>query len=379
MSDFLKCDCPHCGQSIEFPSEGTGQSVPCPTCEKTFVLATANPSTSLGPIVIPPAPVQEKRREQKPVRSNLSKLTEETIRARTKAGDTPLHRAAKNGQFDLIPPHLLTIELFMVKNNEGNTPLHVAARHGTLNQVPRQFLTKETLTVRETPGYAPEGFYFTGSGYKAQTETPLHIAALYGHAAQIPQEFLMPEYLCVEAKGYGETLLHYLARSKSLDLFSQDYAHSEIWNLKDRNGQTPRDLLEGVIAQENYVAQVRSEPATEKQKAKLRWFGYAFDETITKGAASDAIDKCIRDFPEMEAAYQNRPATDDQMAQIRQFNEESERIDGELFYDFENEDALTYGKAKDIIQEWGWAERERDTEEMQRQMEKDSNPPSKLN
>ena len=305
---------------------------------------------------------------QKPVRSNLPNLTEETIRARTKAGDTPLHRAAKNGQFDLIPSHLLSVDLFMVKNNEGNTPLHVAARHGTLNQVPRQFLARETLTITSTPPYATE--------YKAQTETVLHIAALYRHGDQIPVEFLTPEYLCIEAKGYGETLLHYLARSKSLDLIPQVYAHSEIWNLKDRNGQTPRDILEGVIEQEKYVAQCRSEPATEKQKEKLRWFGYAFGENIPKGQASDAIAKCVRDYPEKDRAYYNRPATEEQLAQIREYNKHPDYAD-EPYYDFENEGPLTYGTAKDIIQEWGWSEREREHEESQKEMDKYSNSPSK--
>jgi hypothetical protein len=38
MGEFLKCECPHCGQPIEYPSEGTGQIVPCPTCEKPVTL-----------------------------------------------------------------------------------------------------------------------------------------------------------------------------------------------------------------------------------------------------------------------------------------------------------------------------------------------------
>jgi uncharacterized Zn finger protein (UPF0148 family) len=41
MSNFLKCECPHCGQSIEYPAEGTGQTVPCPTCEKLITLTIA--------------------------------------------------------------------------------------------------------------------------------------------------------------------------------------------------------------------------------------------------------------------------------------------------------------------------------------------------
>jgi ankyrin repeat protein len=242
----------------------------------------------------------------------------------------------------------------VVKNNQGNTPLHLAARHGTLDQVPRQFLTKETLTIRATPSYAPEGFYLTSSGYKVQTETVLHIAALYGHGDQLPQEFLTPEYLCLEARDDGATLLHYLARSKSLDLISKDYSRSEIWNMTGRNGLTPHDVLEGVIEQEKYVAQVRNGPATDKQKEMLRWFGYAFDEKITRGAASDAIEKCGRDNPEKDKAYYNHSPTEEQLEKIRQINEEAERLDGKSYHDLKT---LTYGKAKDIIQEKRWAQK----------------------
>ncbi len=77
MREFLKCECPHCGQSIEYPAEGTGQTVLCPTCKKYFVLSPENAPTISGSIVIPPVPVQAKPKEGKPVRTNLSKLTEE--------------------------------------------------------------------------------------------------------------------------------------------------------------------------------------------------------------------------------------------------------------------------------------------------------------
>lgn len=169
---------PDCGKSNEFQSEGTGPTVPCPICENPFVLTPAIPPTSSGSIVIPSASVGEKSKEQKPARTTLSKLTEETIRARTKVGDTPLHRAARNGQFGEIPSHLLSVELFMVKNNGGNTPLHVAAKFGHLDQVPRQFLTKEALITTTS--------YLNGSVYEAGNNTVLHDAAHYC-ADQIPK------------------------------------------------------------------------------------------------------------------------------------------------------------------------------------------------
>ncbi len=56
MAEFVKGECPHCGQSIEYPSEGTGQTVPCPTCEKTFVLQPLPPPATAPPIyAMPPA------------------------------------------------------------------------------------------------------------------------------------------------------------------------------------------------------------------------------------------------------------------------------------------------------------------------------------
>jgi len=44
MSDYYKCSCPHCAQSIEFPAEGVGQIIACPTCEKEVALISQDPS-----------------------------------------------------------------------------------------------------------------------------------------------------------------------------------------------------------------------------------------------------------------------------------------------------------------------------------------------
>ena len=35
---FEKCSCPHCGQHIEYPSEGRGQTISCPNCEQPVAL-----------------------------------------------------------------------------------------------------------------------------------------------------------------------------------------------------------------------------------------------------------------------------------------------------------------------------------------------------
>lgn len=64
----------------------------------------------------------------------------------------------------------------------------------------------------------------------------------------------------------------------------------------------------------------RNEPATEKQKEKLRFFGCTWDEGITAGQASDALEECAKQFPDAEAAYQkSQPATEEQKDKLRFF------------------------------------------------------------
>jgi hypothetical protein len=324
-----------------------------------------------------PTPVQGESKARKSAIKKLSGLTGETIRVKSSAGNTPLHLAAKNGNIDLIPSHLLSEELFMDRNREGNTPLHIAAMHGNLFQVPRQFLTKRSVTI-------PNSTWTTGSGYKAHGPTALYAAADCGYVDQIPREFFTPEFLLIETTGYKHTLLQFLVKKKRLDLLPENYASSEMWNAKDGDGHTPLQHLEYLIQleAENVIiraqcaanlALVRSEQPTGKQIEKLRWFGYNTDEITTKGQASDAIDDCVRKYPEKNKAYYSRTPTEEQLEKIREINNESNRIDGEPYYDFENDGPLTYGRAKDLIQEWGWLERQREREE---EFSKHSNPPS---
>jgi DNA polymerase III epsilon subunit-like protein len=48
----LKIACPSCGQHIEFPADGIGQTIPCPTCEKPVFLTPANPSTQQRWVIV---------------------------------------------------------------------------------------------------------------------------------------------------------------------------------------------------------------------------------------------------------------------------------------------------------------------------------------
>jgi hypothetical protein len=134
-----------------------------------------------------------------------------------------------------------------------------------------------------------------------------------------------------------------LAYANRLDLVPGIYVNSEMWNLRDYIGRTPRDLIEEKAQREAYVEAARNEPATDKQKEKLRWFGCRWDDDITKGQASDMLDACVRQFPDRNSDYYTRPATDEQKAALRVFrkNPDDNRRDG----------PLTYGEAKDLIRE----------------------------
>jgi len=104
-------------------------------------------------------------------------------------------------------------------------------------------------------------------------------------------------------------------------------------------------LVERKDEKDTYVTRVRLEAATEKQKEKLRYFGCTFDKGITKGQASDAIDECVRLYPEKDIEYYNRPATEEQREKLRSFGEDpDEDLD-------ESGEPLSYGQAKDWIWE----------------------------
>jgi ankyrin repeat protein len=211
----------------------------------------------------------------------LAKLSEKTIRAKTKTGDTPLHRAAKAGKICEIPRHLLQTQLFLVKNYDKQnkphrTPLHFAAMYGHLDQVPLEFLTKETLTILDKYG-----------------RTPLHESVISGHIGKIPVKFLESEFLSIPEKLYGNTLLHYLAWRNQLSELPSNSITSEMWNLENYNGETVRQIFENLNRHTAWLAVARSEPATAKQKEKLQFFGCTWQEGITKGQASNAIDECV--------------------------------------------------------------------------------------
>ena len=86
----------------------------------------------------------------------------------------------------------------------------------------------------------------------------------------------------------------------------------------------------------------RNEPASEKQKEKLRFFGCTWEGAITKGQASEALDQCAQSFPAKEQEWDNRPATQSQRQEL-----------AELGADLDEGPELTYRQAKDWIEELG--------------------------
>lgn len=209
-----------------------------------------------------PVDTQSLALTQKMSRIPLSELTEVTIRSRTQSGDTPLHRAAKNGKFGGIPKHLLQIELFLAKNNRDETPLHFAAKHGHLDQIPSEFLTIETLTALDYYG-----------------RTPLHVAADYRHADQIPKKYLTPEMLSLPTKNFtANTVLHFAAQTNTLDLIPSDCITPKLLQIKNGYGSTPMAILNAALPK-------------KWQLTTLREMGVAFDEAhLTNQIASGLID-----------------------------------------------------------------------------------------
>lgn len=356
MGDFLKCECPHCGQNIEYPSEGTGQTVPCPTCEKSVMLMPVIPQIRFPTPFItlpdkpPPPPSQSITVAMQEMYLRLTQLTERTIRRKLPKGNTYLHRAVMNRMVRAIPIQLLKDELFMARNEDGETPVHMAARYGHFDQIPTKFLTMETLTVWDNSG-----------------KTPLHIAAQRGQAYQIPKEFLTPEFLRLTTRNNSEdTVLHHIAGADMLYLIPDGYVTPEMWDLKNGNGLTPRDCLKRTrefLEAGNKDNPWQKMPATEKQKEKLRFLGCTWDEGITKKQASDALDKCARDFPEVNQDYYNRPATEEQLARLREINghpdndpKNPDNDPEDPYYD--PDQPLTYREAKDKIQDWELTKRD---------------------
>lgn len=208
---------------------------------------------------------RNKTQKRKGERVPLAELTEETIASKTQSGDTPLHRAAKNGRFADIPRELLRLPLFMVANDLQQTPLHIAARHGHLNQVPEEFLTAEALTLADYHG-----------------RTPLHVAVNYHHADQIPVRLLTPEIISLPTKNFAaNTLLHLAGETNTFSLFPSTCITPELLQIKNGYGLTPLESLQKHLPPQSQIVE-------------LQRLGVPFEEAgLTKERASGLIEDAI--------------------------------------------------------------------------------------
>jgi hypothetical protein len=124
---------------------------------------------------------------------------------------------------------------------------------------------------------------------------------------------------------------------------------TRIDSLRNRIQVVPSIKVKSKVEMEDSISKWRAEPATEKQKDKLLFFGCTWDEGITKGQAHDAIDSCVKMFPEKEKEYQNRPATEAQIEEIQVYLEAY----GETLEEYvESGQTLTYQQANQMIKDW---------------------------
>jgi hypothetical protein len=346
---YVTCRCQHCDGGIEFDANELAVEnsiVPCPHCglqTKLFKpslpvrLTAPAPRVRLPEVQIPlaydppPRPLASMMIVKQRLHLQMANLTEMDIKKNTPTRGNAVHRAAKNGVIPGIPSHLLTPELFIVKDGAGATPLQVAARNGYLHQVPSIFLTAETLSVWDHSG-----------------ETPLHIAARCGQLCLVPRILFTPALLALRTQNQSaSTVLHFMAAANQMDLIPGDCFTPDIWTLKSGDGSTPRDILDrafAVLSEKNKANPWRCDAATEKQKDKLSFFGCTWDEGITKGQASDAIDACVIAFPDSAEAYYTRPATEEQREKLRLYGKNPDERWGKP-----RRKTLTYGEAKDWL------------------------------
>lgn len=219
-------------------------------------------------------PKSKTARKARPVvassRVPLGKLTEISIRSRTESGDTPLHRAAKNGSIDEVPRSLLKVDLFLQGNSRLETPLHLAAKNGQLAKVPREFLTNETLSQFDYHGRAP-----------------LHIAASYGHADQIPTELLTLDLLRIRTQNFASnTFLHLVAETNTFHLIPSSCVKDELMELKNGYQLSPEEVL-------------RANLPTVSQVTLLKELGVEFcliglTKARTEGLIEEALDSIKR-------------------------------------------------------------------------------------
>ncbi len=197
MNDFHKCKCPHCGQSIDYPADGMGQTVPCPTCEQPFPLlpAVKIPCKKKLENTLPPAPeFTTARTSAQELETNVAgqpkteweewiALNERLAERRIKSG-IPLsdESPAVRKSAEIIPaasnpppvqeyrePRPLFASLseatISKATKSGEIPLHRAAKMGRINEIPKHLLTVQLFMAKDN---------------SFDRKTPVHLAAKFG-------------------------------------------------------------------------------------------------------------------------------------------------------------------------------------------------------
>lgn len=89
----------------------------------------------------------------------------------------------------------------------------------------------------------------------------------------------------------------------------------------------PAKIRERIEHRREQMRNWRSQPATEKQLTKLKYFEIPFDaNNLNKARASELIDCFMNMDPAREDQYQTRPATPEQLATLRSLGVQKENL-----------------------------------------------------
>ena len=211
----MKIQCPSCDQRLEIPEELAGQTIECPACNTSLTApALAAPPPPLPTPPPPIAPTQNKRKAPQatsgrktkspfpkwaiavfvgvaliavaailfiPSDQNGSSITQQE--STTRAPDISIHKAAEDGNIEVVKQHLAAGADVNMKNEDdlGATPLHQAADNGHKEIAELLIINDADVNAKDKDG-----------------ETPLHKASSSGEKEII--ELLIAKGADVNAK-----------------------------------------------------------------------------------------------------------------------------------------------------------------------------------
>jgi ankyrin repeat protein len=145
----------------------------------------------------------------------------------TEGEETPLHRAARNGQSDIVQLLLKIGEHPTVRDPEGRTPLHLAAENGHEEVVDWLCAAKAAVNEKDENGW-----------------TPLHMAAWEGHEEVVDR--LCAAEAAVNEKDVDDwTPLHMAAWREHEEVVWKLLIYGADMTAMDNSSQTPLDRATG--------------------------------------------------------------------------------------------------------------------------------------